>query len=433
MIEFDFTNALVESSKADLITSLADYRFRLNNVISDQSYLLNESSLRLPLDSTIINTVKEITKNIDLNKLKYIFLIGIGGSNLGTKAIYNAIYGNGEKSYPQIIFLETTSNFEIQKAVDLINSQIYSVDEFVVNIVSKSGSTTETIAIAEIILEAIANKFTYFNSRVFITTDLNSNLEKIALKNQFNVLNIANKIGGRYSVFSAVGLLPLYFARINIDRLIDGAKTPLTSLKSNAENDHALYSAITKFQLQNKGLSILNNFIFNPRLEDFGKWLRQLFAESLGKEFDLNQRPLTKSVLPTVSIGSTDLHSMLQLYLGGEKNTFTYFIYAQDRDLDIKITSKSFFKELNLNLEQSSINTVMDAVLKGTKKAYSKRQMPFVDVKINRIDEFNLGNLMQLFMLETMYLAKLLNVNAFDQPNVEEYKIETKKILDSNN
>lgn len=431
-VSFKFEAVNIIEEKIELEENkLFEYTLHLKNVLNDNSYLLDESSIYLPLDTDFYDQSYTLAKKYKTEKLRFVFVIGIGGSNLGTQAVYNAIRGNLNQitnDLPKLIFLETTSAKYIEDVFKLINTNVHSKDDFVVNIISKSGSTTETIAIAKILLRKLEERFVNVKDRIIVTTDKDSRLEILSKRNEFEILNIPKKVGGRYSIFSNVGLFPLALAGIEIDRLLEGAKVALVDLVNTNNTNPSLRSAVIRYLLNKEGFYINNQFYFNPELEYCGRWYRQLIGESLGK---LSNKDTNEGIFPVVSVGSTDLHSMLQLYLGGPKNVLTYFVYSPSDITNQKIIEDQELNGLVESIEGKSTVEIMNAIYKGTKVSYVNNKLPFVEIDIPLIDEYTLGMYLQYSMLEVMYLAKLMNVNAFDQPSVEEYKIATKKILKS--
>lgn len=398
---------------------LTDYIQHLEKVLRANNYDAAESSINLPANQELLNQVKQLVSEKVTPKLKYIIDIGIGGSNLGTKAVYDAIHGFFDliepERFPKIIFADTTDPEFLSKLSKLL-SEITEPEEILINIISKSGTTTETIANAEIILSFLRKE------RIIVTTDENSKFWNWAEQNNVAKLAMPQTVGGRFSVFSAVGLLPLATAGMNIDQLREGAQTTLTScLDKNISDNPAIISAVILYLQNQQGKNINDNFFFHPELESLGKWYRQLMGESIGKSSEVG-------ITPTVSIGSTDLHSMGQLYLGGPNDKVTTFIYS-DQSATLTLPQTSIFDNLVPGISGKSAKNIMDAILAGTKIAYQKKGLPFMEVILDDISEKSIGEFLQFKMLEMMYLGKLFNINTFDQPNVEEYKIETKKIL----
>ena len=168
---------------------------------------------------------------------------------------------------------------------------------------------------------------------------------------------------------------------------------------------------------------IHDTFLFEPDLEGFGKWYRQLTGESIGK--------MGKGITPTVSVGTTDLHSVAQLYFDGPKDKFTTFVSVADHGKDFIIKSKENIDELVPHISGKSFGKVLAAILTAVKATYQKQQLPFVSIELPELSEETLGALLQVKMMEMMYLGKLMGVNPFDNPGVEGYKEETRKLLGS--
>lgn len=347
--------------------SLVPYISHLHEVSKWNNYQFNESSINLPLDEPLVDYVVNLKNKLAGPKLKYILDIGIGGSNLGTKAVYDALYGyfdviEGDR-FPKIIFADTNDSeflFRLQKFLGTIQDP----EEIILNAVSKSGSTTETIANLEILL----NKSRNLKDRLVITTNFDSELWYQALDQDVNVLPIPEKVGGRYSVFSAVGLFPLICANINIFSLLEGALEMRSKcLSADALKNPAVISASALFLNYKNGKTINDNFLFHPELESLGKWYRQLMGESVGKE--------GIGITPTVSIGSTDLHSMGQLYLGGPKDKFFTFVSSLGHKKALKVPQNPPFPLVVEELRGKSTEDIMSAIFEGVKLAYDKKQL----------------------------------------------------------
>ena len=239
-------------------------------------------------------------------------------------------------------------------------------------------------------------------------------------------------IGGRFSVFSAVGLFPLAVAGFDIDQLLAGIQDMRDQcLEDDVDANPALASAVLQYLQHRRGLRIHNTFFFNPELELVGKWYRQLMGESLGKETNLAGATVQEGITPIISIGSTDLHSMAQLYLAGPRDKFTTFIYCAAGDKEIQVPTDRVFTGITEAVTGKSLIQVMNAIYGGIKKTYEKKKLPFCEITLPEISLTTLGAMLQFKMMEMIYLASLLNVNCFDQPNVEDYKTETKNLLNT--
>ncbi len=419
------TSFITEDQITKTSKQLTEYINHLEAVAKANTYEADEASMNLPFDDVLVQEVTNLASQKKSDRLKYLILIGIGGSNLGTKALYDAFFGYYDliqpTRNPKIIFLDTQDEEVLAKTAELIQS-LDTKEEVLVNAISKSGGTTETAANLEIIYEALSAKFGDVNDRIVITTDTGSKMQKAAEQKGIDVLNLPAKVGGRFSVFSTVGMFPFAVLGFNIDAIRKGTqKMRDMSLQKNVESNPALISAILLFLHSQKGATINDNFIFLPQLESLGKWYRQLMGESIGKE--------GKGITPTVSIGSTDLHSVGQLYLGGPKNKITTFIYGENTKYEAIVPPKTAFKLVEV-IEGKHIHDIMQAIVEGTKKAYTKQGLPFMEIVLDTVSEGELGEFMQFKMMEMMYLGRLMEINTFNQPHVELYKVETKKILE---
>jgi len=194
----------------------------------------------------------------------------------------------------------------------------------------------------------------------------------------------------------------------------------------------AAIAAVTGVQAYRTGKNIHDLFLFNSELESLGKWWRQLLGESIGKAVIDGVNQETVGITPTVSIGSTDLHSVGQLYLGGPDDKLTTFLSVKNQPVDIVISPSRFFPKLIPMINNKSVNVIMDAIMAGTKSAYTEKGRQYLDIELSEISPFELGAFMQFKMIEVMYIGKLLKVNPFNQPNVESYKQKTKEILENN-
>jgi glucose-6-phosphate isomerase len=170
-------------------------------------------------------------------------------------------------------------------------------------------------------------------------------------------------------------------------------------------------------------------FVFSHQLRSVGAWYRQLMGESIGKERDRQGNIVERGITPTVSVGSVDLHSVGQLYLGGPRDKCSTFITIEKNKHELIIPHLAEFEQSVANIQGKSVSSILEAIVQGVKTAYTKHQRPFIALMLPEISAWHIGELLQFKMIEMMYLGYLLEVNPFDQPNVESYKIETRKLL----
>lgn len=428
MLQLKTEHAGVDASTAS--KQLASYTETLQSVRAGKAYEKYESSINLADDTQLLDAVQAVCDQKVTDALKYSIVVGIGGSNLGTKAVYDAFYGSRDllepTRFPKMLFAETTDPEWLTSVQGLLSS-LQAPEEVLVTVISKSGGTTETLVNFEVIMHTLHQKFGEGLTRVVAITDEGSKLWDAAGALQVVRLAIPAPVGGRYSVLSAVGLLPLLSVGIDIKAARRGASEMLDRVLG--DDNIAATSAMVLAQARRGGHIINDNFLFHPELESVGKWYRQLMGESVGKEQSLSGETVHMGITPTVSLGSTDLHSVGQLYLGGPKDKLTTFVSVKNV-ATVQVPDSRVFPGLIPMITDKSAADIMTAILEGTKIAYQKASLPFMEVILDNIDAYTLGAYLQFKMVEMMYLGQLLQVNSFDQPNVESYKIETKKLLE---
>ena len=324
--------------------------------------------------------------------VKFIFVVGIGGSDLASKAVWNAMTLHKPETGKKIFFLESPDSREYEEVQNFVNNKIITPEEMVLVAVSKSGQTAETLEAFHKTFDILSEKFaTPINQRVLVISSPDSPLWKLAETKEVERLAWEENIGGRFSAFTIAHTKVLQLAGLDTESFLSGSR------EMGDNKSSALSLAQKIFDNYKKGADIVDFFIFNSELEDLGKWCRQLIAESLGKE---NKKGERVGITPTVSIGPVDLHSMLQLDLGGPKNKFTIFIRS--------------LKEI--------VSSINETAYEDTVKAYESAGLPFEKYEMPEINEYELGKFMSLMMTVTIELAKLLEVNPYNQPAVEEYK-----------
>ena len=327
-------------------------------------------------------------------------IIGMGGSILGTKAIFSFLKKNLKKK--KIYFIDN-----LKENIEKFHNQ-----KKVLNlIVSKSGNTLETITNHNILFKKKRQK------NIFITEKNDNYLRNLARQIKSEVIDHNNFIGGRYSVLSEVGMLPASLMGLKEKKFkqfnnIVRNKNFLNSLIYNAAN-------IISFLEKKKYNSIIINY--DEDSDDLFKWYQQLVAESLGKK--------QKGVLPLISTMPKDNHSLMQLYLDGPRNNFYTFFNVKEKKSE-KINNKLLLKSHEF-LRNKTLNQILTCQKKSTEKIFFEKNIPFRSFEILNKTEETLGELFSFFILETILIGKFLKVNPFDQPAVELIKIETKKGLSS--
>ena len=377
--------------------NFTNFKIKNNNL-----HIKNELKNLLQQNSEIIKSLGlnysysyNKTKLKKFKRKKFFRIIGIGGSILGTKAIY---YFLKKKINKKFLFID-----------NLIPNLRHDTKKSYTNIiVSKSGNTIETIINSNILIKKK-------DKNIFITENKNNYLNSLAQKLKSEVIHHNNFIGGRYSVLSEVGMLPAELMGLEINKF--------KQLNSLIKNKYFLNNLISNvgsifyFIKRKKFNSIIINY--DEKSENFFKWYQQLVAESLGKK--------DKGLLPIISNMPKDNHSVMQLYLDGFKNNFFTFFYVKENDSE-KINNFKLLPEYNY-LKNKNLNNVIYAQKKATEKIFYKKKIPFRSFEIKKRDENVLGELFSFFILETILLGRVMKLNPFDQPEVELIKKETKKIL----
>ena len=374
-----------------------NFKLKKNN-----SKVRKDLGILLAENNTVLRSLSPIYKNsytkktiLKFKKYSHIRIIGMGGSILGTKTIYDFLKHRTKTNFNFISNLNPKINsLNKKKCVNLI--------------VSKSGNTLETISNTNIIIK---NK----DKNIFITENKKSYLHTLAEKLKADIIHHNNFIGGRYSVLSEVGMLPAELMGLKaakfkqLDNLIKNKKF-INTLIANVSN--------TLFYLKKKkSNSIILNY--DESSDNLFKWYQQLIAESLGKK--------GKGILPIISTMPKDNHSVMQFYLDGPKNNFFTFFYVKDKNSNQ--INKSTLLSSHDYLRNKNLSDITLSQKMATEKVFSRKNIPFRSFEITNKDEKTLGELFCFFILETILLGRALNVNPYDQPSVELIKKETKKIL----
>jgi glucose-6-phosphate isomerase len=294
--------------------------------------------------------------------------------------------------------------------------------QIAVCVISKSGSTTETLANASIVLDDLESRFgADINRQVYFIGNPGTDFMKTGKKLGVHTVTMPEIIGGRYSVATAVGLVPLTLLGHDVDEFISGYLDALSpTLESVVAESAARVASYYGLKYPH-----YNFFAFESRLEKLGRWYRQLFAESLGKENELNGKTCVHSMVPTIAT-PVELHSVGQLYMSGVPDVYTDFVSFDDDELDVMIPKKT---KIAKQLKGFSLQEVATALYGGTVAAYQERQLAYRATIFEEDLAYSVGQFMAMRLREIMYVAHLIGVNAFDQPNVELYKQKTKEIL----
>lgn len=403
--------------KEDSIKSIEAETLAAFDTLINKTGLGSDQTGWVEYPRTITNeTLDEIIKvSKDMQKQsKILLVIGIGGSYLGAKAAITMFEASPfKKPEYEVIFAGNTFSSEYtEKVYDYLKDKDFSI-----NVISKSGTTTEPAVAFRLFRKLLKDKYGKdFNKRIYVTTSLNKGaLYKLAMDEGYKVFSIPEDIGGRYSVLTNVGLLPLAYYGIDIKEIINGAKGAYDEYMRTPflENDAMLYAAIRNLAYRNgKTVEILG--LFEPSLQYLGEWYKQLFGESEGKD--------GKGLYPSYNIYTTDLHALGQYVQDGQRIFLETFIHLKKASIDLDIpVEETNFDGLNY-LTNLSLNEINRRAKSGTIKAHASGGVPVIDICIPEVSPYNFGFLVYFMMLSCGISGYLLGVNPFDQEGVEAYK-----------
>ena len=353
---------------------------------------------------------KNFKFNFKLNNLKKfkkysrVLIIGMGGSILGSEAIYGFLEKKIKKEFLFFNNIDENKLYNLKKKIDL-NKTLFII-------ISKSGNTIETLS------NILALKVLKNNSKNIILISEKKDNALYLISKKMNLFHIEHKnyIGGRYSVLSEVGIVPASLMGINIVKLRKQLRTHLYSKNHNFLKESSIKIANL---IKNEKIKNLIFFNYVPELDKFLYWCQQLIAESLGKK--------GKGFLPLISTAPKDHHSLLQLYLDGPKDKL-FCIFSTDSDTNIRVNSSFMGKKFNF-LNKKSLSQIKKAQKNSFLQVLKKKNIPYREIIIKDFSEETLGELFSYFILETAIVGKLLKIDPFDQPAVEQVKLYTKQNL----
>lgn len=407
-------DSVTDSSQAKGVKKLQKYREHVAKVIHENDTTQPEYSLVHAQNAELHETLDSLKKQF--RGIKHLVLVGIGGSNLGAEAVHEVL----DEGKVELHSLDTVSARNIDLLLAKL-SGVKKVDKLAVCVISKSGGTAETLVNAGVLLTALEERFAkdIYAQTIFVGNP-DTDFMKAGKRMKVTAVPMPEIVGGRYSVPTEVGLVTLALLGHDTDSYISGI------LDSTAERLESVTAeqAVRMSHYIGKNFRSYNFFAFEPRLAKLGNWYRQLQAESLGKTKDRAGKEVKKGFVPTVST-AVELHSVGQLYLSGYDGVYTDFVTFDDDSTDYKVPKKGISKTYG----KYTVQEVATAIYGGVMGAYQEKSLPYRSTIFGEDLAYSLGIFMGMRMLETMYVAELLNLNAFDQPNVELYKDKTRAIL----
>lgn len=406
---------------------VADIHDELHSKIQDEKEFLGWMNLPSNRNKKELNKIKKCAEKIRRDS-EILLVIGIGGSYLGARAVIEALsqtfynlLPKEQRKTPQILYVgNNMSGSYLEDLIELIGDRSISI-----NVISKSGTTTEPAIAFRIFREFLENKYGIEEARkrIYVTTDEKKGaLKEIAEQEGYETFVIPDNVGGRYSVLTPVGLLPIAVAGVDIEKLIEGAKfaEEKYSDKSLKYNDCYKYAVIRNILYKNeKNIEIL--VTYEPKMHYMIEWWKQLYGESEGKE--------GKGIYPSGVEFTTDLHSMGQYIQEGRRNLFETVINIEEKKSSIKLNiDEDNLDELNY-ISGKTLDYVNKKAMEGTITAHVDGGVPNIIINMEKLDEETLGHLIYFFELACAMSGKLLGINPFNQPGVEKYKTNMFKLL----
>jgi len=374
-----------------------------------------------------IKSIREAANRIR-NQAEVLIVIGIGGSYLGAKAVIDMLsdplynmQAMSKRRGPQIIFVgNNMSGKYLRSVIEYVQDK-----DVAVNVISKSGKTLEPAIAFRMFKLFMEEKYGFSGAktRIYVTTDPEDGiLKEIAEKEEYTTFVIPKDVGGRYSVLTAVGLLPMAVAGIRFEDVLDGAlfARQMYSVPNIKDNDCYKY-AVARNVLYNKSKDIEILASYDPTYAAFGEWFKQLFGESEGKNH--------KGIFPASVTFTTDLHSLGQLIQDGKRNIFETVLKVEQTREEIRVPRIENSMDGLDYLENKEIDYINEMASEGTYSAHLAGGVPTMVITIKEMNEYNLGQLIFFFEKACGISGYLLGVNPFNQPGVEAYKTNMMKLL----
>ena len=389
----------------------------------DETQFLGWMELPTQYDKKEFERIKKCAHRIRKNS-DILLVIGIGGSYLGARAVIEALhssFNSMKQDNTQIIFVG--NNLSADYINDVI--EILEGKDFSINVISKSGTTTEPAIAFRIFREIIEGKYGIEEARkrIYVTTDKKKGaLKQLAKAEGYETFVIPDDVGGRFSVLTAVGLLPIAASGINIDKIMEGARFAQDKYSDSSLKYNECYQyAVVRNLLYEQEKSIEMLVSYEPRMHYFIEWWKQLFGESEGKD--------GKGLFPTGAEFTTDLHSLGQYIQEGRRILFETVLNIQNVKRDITInTDEDNLDNLNY-LYGKKLSYVNKKAMEGTVQAHVDGGVPNIIIHIDELNENTIGQLIYFFEKACAMSAELLEVNPFNQPGVEKYKTNMFKLL----
>ena len=372
-------------------------------------------------NATDIKVITEYGKYIRKH-FKNFVVLGIGGSALGIRMLKNTFIDSIHKDIGINIYV--CDNIDPDGFVSLINT--LNLKKTMFNVITKSGSTSETLAQMSLLLSRYKEKKIDYSKHFCVTTTKDNDLYKYAVKEGMQVFDIPKGVGGRFSVLSNVGLVPASVMGLDIPKLLLGASIAKRNAQDVTANNISYTCAYINNVYLQKGLTNLVCMPYSDRLSLVPDFFAQLWAESLGKKLNISGEEVFAGQTPIKTLGVTDQHSQLQLYSEGIKDKVIMFITTKHSQFDEKI---NYAVDVAPHLNGTTLKTLLDYEYNATAYSLTTLDRPNYTLCLDEINEQSMGELIFVMEMMTAFMGEMLNINAFDQPGVELSKIYTKACL----
>ncbi len=419
MVKFNFENSsITEEAMNEYNQMVSKIHKDLHKKANDEKEFLGWVELPTNYDKEEFARIKKAAKKIQRDS-DVLVVIGIGGSYLGARAVIDSLthsFYNGmpHEKTPQIVY--AGNNLSPVYMNDLL--EFVAGKDISVNVISKSGTTTEPAIAFRIFREVLETKYgaKEARKRIYVTTDKQKGaLKTLADEEKYETFVIPDNIGGRFSVLTAVGLLPIAAAGINIDKLMEGARIAQEKYSdANLKYNDCYKYAVIRNMLYNSGKNIEILANYEPKLHYITEWWKQLYGESEGKD--------KKGIFPAGVDLTTDLHSMGQYIQDGKRDLIETVLKIGKNESEITIQADDQNLDGLNYLAGKNLGYVNNKAMEGTIQAHVTGNVPNLQVEIDKLDEENIGELIYFFEKAVAMSGKILGVNPFNQPGVEEYK-----------
>jgi len=443
MIKFNYKNAdaavVGNTHGLDIEQEFNNYREQIKNIISDLNQRKDKPGqwlqwMNLGYNEETVWYVKEFASMVE-GRFDNVLVLGIGGSALGGIAVteallkpyWNLLSKEQRNNLPRIFFMDNIDPDSMNGLLEVLN-----LKKTLVNVITKSGSTAETMSQYMIIKDMLEKELgDDYRKNIVVTTDKKTGvLRQLADQEGYKTFVVPDDVGGRFSVFSAVGLVPFALVGLNIDELMSGIKDMDLALKNtDISQNIAAQGALIQYLMDTKlGKNLSVMMPYSSRLKYVSDWYVQLWAESLGKEVNNEGATVNAGPTPIKALGATDQHSQIQLYNEGPNNKIITFIRVGEFDTTLEIPKIFEYTGIGY-LGGKTINDLINAEADSTRVALSDYQRPTLTITLDKVNEYNLAQLLYMLEVQTAIAGELYNINTFNQPGVEQAKNYTYALM----